>query len=836
MTLRGYQGSPVIQQFEAALARRGLALRRPLVPDGRIHRCDAKGKHGRGDGSYLLHLDGAIPAGGYQNWQDGVGWEDWRFNPGRNLTNGEQAELKQKAAAARQLRDEIETGNRATVREKAAWLWADARPAVEHPYLRRKQIAAHGVRVRCSRWLVVPMFDESGTLHNVQLIWPDGRKRYLRGGRVKGCFYRISGDPNKICIAEGLATAASIHEATGYTAIIAFNAGNLRSVAEAIVKTSSGAELIICADDDLKSKAGNVGVQRATEAARSVGAKLAIPQFGQNRRDKDTDFNDLATFIGAEAVRRCIDQAATPEAEANLDEEIARLAKLGPVEYDQAREQAAQRHGIRVGTLDAEVARYRQCSVDTIDPLPHWRVDPLSEPVVSAKLLDDLAATFERHVVLPKYAAQALALWVLHSWTLDASEVSPFIVLKSPVMRCGKTTVLVILQFLTPKSELASNISPAAIYRYIEQDRPTLLIDEADTFVNGGDEIRGILDSGHTKASAYVIRNVEIGGEYQAKRFSTWAPKAIATIGRLADTVADRSITILMQRKTPGQKVERLRRRDNPHFAALRGGAARFAQDALVTLTAADDLTDIPTELHDRAADNWRPLLTIADHAGGQWPTLARAAARALSGEDAAIDGAAIGVQLLADIKSVFREGEDALPTRVLIDRLVADPERPWAEYRPGKPLTARQLGGLLRPFGVLSGTVHAAGQPDAKGYQRAAFEDAWERYLLSSETGVSETSRRPNDHGTATSEDFRSVRMEVSGRIKDDELSHSHSDLDGWTEEKPLDGGESKPETSGRGGVCSTSPSNATDEGAENKNICDAETAAASRRWETEL
>jgi hypothetical protein len=144
------------------------------------------------------------------------------------------------------------------------------------------------------------------------------------------------------------------------------------------------------------------------------------------------------------------------------------------------------------------------------------------------------------------------------------------------------------------------------------------------------------------------------------------------------------------------------------------------------------------------------------------------------------------------------------LPTRVLIDRLVADPERPWAEYRRGKPLTPRQLGGLLRPFGILSGTVHEAGQPDAKGYQRAAFQDAWERYIrLLDQAGVSETSKRPNARSTGTSEDFRSVRKEGPGPIKDDELSYSRSDLDGWTEGKPLDGREGKPETSSNNGAC---------------------------------
>src|SRR5262249_56004212 len=109
---------------------------------------------------------------------------------------------------------------------------------------------------------------------------------------------------------------------------------------------------------------------------------------------------------------------------------------------------------------------------------------------------------------------------------------------------CGKTTVLIILCYLTPRSELASNVSPSALFRYIEETRPTLLIDEADSFVKDNEELRGILNSGHTKAAAYVIRNVEVNGEHKPRRFSTWAAKAIATIRELADTLEDRSIII----------------------------------------------------------------------------------------------------------------------------------------------------------------------------------------------------------------------------------------------------------------------------------------------------
>ena len=145
--------------------------------------------------------------------------------------------------------------------------------------------------------------------------------------------------------------------------------------------------------------------------------------------------------------------------------------------------------------------------------------------------------------------------------------------------------------------------------------RPTLLIDEADSFVKENEEMRGILNSGHTKAAAYVIRNVEVNGEHKPQRFSTWAPKAIATIRALADTLEDRAVIITLQRKSRMAKVERLRRRDSDEFAILRRQAARWAADTFDKLTDPDP--SIPDALNDRAADNWRPLLAIADLAGG---------------------------------------------------------------------------------------------------------------------------------------------------------------------------------------------------------------------------
>jgi putative DNA primase/helicase len=263
------------------------------------------------------------------------------------------------------------------------------------------------------------------------------------------------------------------------------------------------------------------------------------------------------------------DEADAEESRRIEPEELARLARLPPLEYDRQRAKIAERLGVRVATLDKVIRKMWATDKDD-GALPHWTVEPSSQPVDGAALLYKLRQVFRHFIFLPKGADVALPLWVLHAWTYDAGDVSPFMVLLSPTKRCGKTSVMILLQYLTPRSELASNITGPALFRYIEAVRPTLLIDEADSFVKDNEELRGILNSGHTKVAANVIRSVEVNGEHQPRRFSTWAPKAIATIRSLADTLEDRAIIVQLQRKPPGAKVERLRKRDNEWFAALR--------------------------------------------------------------------------------------------------------------------------------------------------------------------------------------------------------------------------------------------------------------------------
>ena len=196
---------------------------------------------------------------------------------------------------------------KAEARTKAAAIWQAAQPAPDnHPYLVEKAIKPHGLRMHDGD-LIVPM-REGEDLHSLQFIKPDGTKLYLFGGRKRGCYCIIGELLSPLCIAEGFATAASVHEATGHAVAVAFDAGNLLPVARSFRARFPHLHLIICADDDVTTP-GNPGMTKAEEAARAVGASLAVPDFGPDRPEDTSDFNDLRKHRGAEAVRACIDGA-----------------------------------------------------------------------------------------------------------------------------------------------------------------------------------------------------------------------------------------------------------------------------------------------------------------------------------------------------------------------------------------------------------------------------------------------------------------------------------------------------------------------------------------------
>ena len=350
--------------------------------------------------------------------------------------------------------------------------------------------------------------------------------------------------------------------------------------------------------------------------------------------------------------------------------------------------------------------------------------EPWPAEIEGAELLDEIVSVIRRYLMLATPSAHATALWVLHTWALEAFDISPLLAIVSAMKRSGKTTLLEIVGMLVPRSLSASNITAAALFRTIEKFEPVLLIDEADTFLSGNDELRGVLNAGHRRSSAFVIRTV--GDDHDPKQFRTWGAKAVALIGKLPGTLEDRSIVIEMRRRTPGETVERFRSRTVKEVCQnLQSKAVRWASDATPLLRSME--SDIPPELNDRAADNWRPLLAIADYCRGMWPTRAREAAKALSADTDEAEGSAL-VELLQEIYELL-ESKDRIASTELAEHLSKQVDKRWADWRYGKPITPRQIAGLLAPLKIKPGTIRI-GPDSAKGYTRDAFEDAFSRYL----------------------------------------------------------------------------------------------------------
>ena len=228
----------------------------------------------------------------------------------------------------------------------------------------------------------------------------------------------------------------------------------------------------------------------------------------------------------------------------------------------------------------------------------------------------------------------------------------------------------------------------------MEKYSPTLLIDEADRALKNSEELNCILNASHVRKRAVTIRTV--GENHEPRKFSTWCPKAIAAIGRLQDTLEDRGIILQMRRKTRGEKTERWRGDRVEQFTPIRQKIFRWVQDNLEELRELDP--EVPSEVNDRAADNWRPLLAIADLVGGERPDRARKAALKVSGGDDQSEET-WGEQLLSDIRDYFKEqGADRVSSEDLVKHLHTLEERPWPEMpRMGKGRTKAGVARILK-------------------------------------------------------------------------------------------------------------------------------------------
>jgi len=293
------------EQFRVAIAAAGLMPPETITPDGGIHRFSTNGKRSDEAGWYVLHTDGE-PAGSFGDWRSGM-QSTWCGKSDNTMTQAEREAHQNRIHAMQRQRDTEQVQRHDAAAVEAEKRFKTATTCTSHPYLTTKGVQSHGVKIEGEN-LLIPMCDTAGTLHSLQTITPNGDKRFLSGGRVKGCCHAIGKPAGVLIVGEGYSTCSSIHEATGQAVAVAFNVGNLEPVVLDLRAKYPALKIIVAADDDTHT-AGNPGMTKATAAARAVSGLLAVPDFGADRPDKATDFNDLHHHAGADAVRRCIEAA-----------------------------------------------------------------------------------------------------------------------------------------------------------------------------------------------------------------------------------------------------------------------------------------------------------------------------------------------------------------------------------------------------------------------------------------------------------------------------------------------------------------------------------------------
>ncbi|SCL39201.1 Protein of unknown function [Micromonospora pallida] len=400
-------------------------------------------------------------------------------------------------------------------------------------------------------------------------------------------------------------------------------------------------------------------------------------------------------------------------------------------------------------------------------------ISTTDQPNDGAAILDALHACLTKYVILPcAEAVDAVALWVAATHAQPAWAHAPRLVIRAPEKRCGKSRLLDVVEATCYAPLITVNASPAAVYRAIgTDDPPTLLVDEADTIFGAAadtnEDLRGLLNAGHQRNRPAIRWDA---AAQKVEKIPTFSMAALAGIGAMPDTIEDRAVVIRMRRRAPGETVAPYRhRRDSPALRELARQLTGWLRANMRDLETAEPT--MPVE--DRAADTWEPLVAVADLAGGTWPDRARRACETLTAER---DGTAVPsdrIRLLADCHTAFRtagvvdnQGRRAIPSTILLDKLRADPEAPWAEYgKNGAGLTAMKLGQLLAEYEIRSTNIRF-GTPygQVKGYYQADFTDAWRRYCPGPEMVPEEDPSQPSQPSPPSSAPGRVIPL---GRLK---------------------------------------------------------------------
>jgi hypothetical protein len=517
------------------------------------------------------------------------------------------------------------------------------------------------------------------------------------------------------------------------------------------VEVHAGEQLVVFRDGDAAGSPADKGLIAGIDRLLIEGATVRV-----TATPPEEDANSLLQGRGVEGVRETL--AGATQATLSINGEITRLARLEQLDYDQQRTKIARKFNIRVGTLDDEVkqARPSRPAAEGNGSIP--ADEPWEGDVELGDVLDKALVQTRRYIVAEDTLLATIVIWCAHTHTVHNDEVrlqrTPRLAIQSRVKGSGKTTTLEIVRELSARGLLRGSYTASSIFRTIDLLKPTYCLDEADRILRDDkSDLVAVLNNGDRRASAMVERSVPApDGGWQVEIFNTWGAVAFAGIDELPETLQDRSVSARLRKVLANAVPEHLRDGTSIELVELRRQLAAWG--SALTELPDPELPEILLHRAGRVGDCWRPLIAIADLAGGQWPALIRKAA-----ENAAVTPGRPSEleRLLASIRRAFEaqaekdaarraagdksddkdwpDNQHRLRTPTLLTALLGEQDEDWNTAHRGRPVTAYylkdQLRHLLEPPGAQDWWTGSKDQrTHHSGYHRLQFTKVWETHL----------------------------------------------------------------------------------------------------------
>jgi putative DNA primase/helicase len=619
---------------------------------------------------------------------------------------------------------------------------------LEPPY---PQCVAFLPHARIGEGAVVGKLTANGRIVGFQLLYidPDGRKsvvepprRRLMLDKCPEAAFSVPGTGG-ILIAEGLEDVLSLAALRRPEQLMGLpGIGSLQHF-----KVAKGDHVVVLRDGDEPNSAADKALRRGTDALLLQKAEVDVTPtpLGQ-------DANSILQGSGPEALTALIDSAAP--AELSRDGVILWLAGLDKLTYEEQRKRVALKLGIRVGTLDRAVGEIRTLDEEAVGSSDTSDDDLLDEEIDLAATLDEILAELRRYIVASNTLLGTTALWAAHTHVVHHERVrltvSPRLAIQARDAGCGKTIVLECMAALVANPRMAASVTASSVLRVIDALQPTFLVDEADQLLhyrNANPDLLAVLNASHRRTTAFVERSVQTpDGNWVVQRFKVWGAMALASIGELPRTQQDRAIRIHLLKALAKDIPEHLEDGTSEKLEALQKKLRTWA--AYLEELPRPAMPDLLMRQAGRVLDNWRPLIAIADVAGGRWPKLARdAVTEAVEAEKrpSRIQRLLISIRKAFDTQCESTDAEtgrtivvgpfERLETPVLIETLIDDEDEEWATANRGRAINAYWLRDNMRdlldpPGSQQWETTDNGARCHRRGYERHQFEKAFAAYL----------------------------------------------------------------------------------------------------------